>query len=232
MSLTLSRPLRELRLAIIGDEDEKRLLLESSDIDVLLSMLTRSPQLKEVLTVLYSVTLTPLEDDVRLKFMSHLVRLGCSGLDDTQFALICSILANIANEVPSGMEFVHVLYTKLIAYDQWSPLYTQIFTLLPHLDSTESQILIEPSLAILSSLAAPIMADLLKKYSTSELYTNCYDLPLLPYSKIKPSEHIYAVLFSLSHMLYEANDIHDAILTKDIYFLLTSFLTLATEVEC
>ncbi|ODV71467.1 glucose-induced degradation complex subunit VID28 CYBJADRAFT_174997 [Cyberlindnera jadinii NRRL Y-1542] len=204
----VSKPLRELRLSIIGDNDEKLQLLRSSeDMDYLFSvlqhaiesedMLGKDEQLElhQVLIILYSLTLYPmainsprLKTELLAKLANIAIRRHSEG-DGTILSLVCQVMTNVMsrfNEVHldvydgNSVSFVQVLYEKLVNFDIDDPYLLHILALVPHLHPLEYQGLVKPLVSALNFVAKDSLGLISSRYADLDVYIQCYDHEVLP----------------------------------------------------
>ncbi|ODQ61868.1 hypothetical protein WICANDRAFT_102727 [Wickerhamomyces anomalus NRRL Y-366-8] len=224
--------LQEIRLSIIGDEDEKLILLNSSSSTELFKLLdryvvgdeTNSQILEHLLIIISSLSYLPIalpklinEYHVLSKLMviSNLFS-DNHGILSIIFKLLSNILSlkhdlNLELNTSEGYSFKNLLFNKLesdatdnykIVHD--NSLLLNIFTLIPHLNPLELKNLINPSLRILEIVLNKPTNYLLSKYSNKRFYSGCFDSLIVPNS---PPLFLFSnltgpLLYSLSHLLY------------------------------
>lgn len=224
--------LKEIRLSIIGDEDEKLILLNSEDSIELFNIFDRyvtgeqsDPLILQHLLIIISslsylsVALPKLinQHNVLNKLMVIANKFkDDNGILSIIFKLLSNILSlkhdlNLELNGPEGYLFKELLYNKLESdnTDNYkvineNEMLANIFTLIPHLNPLELKSLINPSLRILEIVFNKPTSYLLSKYSKKKFYFECFDSLILPNPPplVLFSNLTGPLLYSLSHLLY------------------------------
>ncbi|CDR36944.1 CYFA0S01e05776g1_1 [Cyberlindnera fabianii] len=259
----LHNTLKELRLSIIGDEEEKLALLKSSSMDTLFILLDQlvsgsrdgSTTLQNLLIIFYSLSrlpeaLPPLVS--QYNFFTALIRVANKFKDDD--AVLVSVLDILSNILSTrkdfnldlmssdGILFNHLVFERLsqaLESDQvWitkqSKVLLSIFSLIPHLNSSDMKNLIPPTLNILDISLQKALDSLLVSYPRGKIYTECFDnvyVPQPPKMLLFP-KFTAPMLFSMAHLLAYDSDSDlrlsglkvDSVLGKDHYFVISSLL--------
>ncbi|CCH45933.1 Armadillo repeat-containing protein 8 [Wickerhamomyces ciferrii] len=224
--------LREIRLSIIGDEDEKLILLNSQDFiqifklfDQFVNGETKDTQvLQHLLVIISSLVYFPPALPKLINQHNIVIKLmiisNQFANDNTILSIIFKLLSNILSlkhdlnlelNSPDGVLFRNLILSKLEINNtdnykliKENELLYNIFTLIPHLNPLVLKNLIQPIMRILEIVLNKPTNYLYSKYGGKNYYIDCFNSLILPNSPplVLFSNLTGPLLYSLAHLLY------------------------------
>jgi len=224
--------LQEIRLSIIGDEDEKLILLNSEYFVELFNLFDKYVSAEEsnskifqhLLIIISSLSYLPVALSRLINQYNILNKLVVvanffnedNGILSIIFKLLSNILSlkhdlNLELNSHDGYLFKELLLNKIDCdnTDNYkiineNEILLNIFTLIPHLNPLELKTMINPSLRILEIVLNKPTNFLLAKYSKMKLYIECFDSLIVPNPPplVLFSNLTAPLLYTLSHLLY------------------------------
>lgn len=221
--------LTNIRLSIIGDDEIKQLVIESS-------------HFKEIYELLDEIIITPNTDQIHLDLLNKmliifnsltyystkllndnntankLIAVAIKYQDDDKllnntFKCLMNLTSksstnvsiNLENDI--GEDFNRLLASKLSEFDPTpryrNSLYLQIFKLLPHLNPSDIKSLLPTLLKLLRNILQNPKEILVAKYKNSDIYLNCFENQSIP--SMLPIDNfpvlLPPLLYSISHLI-------------------------------